>query len=252
MDPNNSSPPFSPAYRRDLVWVVIPTLNEVETLAEIISAVRPYCAEVLVVDGGSSDGTIEVAREGGAIVEIVTQRGKGLALRRALDIVPVPVTVFIDADGSHVPDDIPALAQPIIDGQADMIVGCRWTGGSDELHGDMNKWLRRNGSRLLTLLINVRFGGRMTDIQNGFRALSTPIGRDIGLEEDDFTTEQEMVMKFLGGRFRIWNVPSHEYARRGGEAKLDLGKVWFRFGTVVLRHLFGISGPKMRRDKLKQ
>jgi dolichol-phosphate mannosyltransferase len=235
-----------PGYRREDVWVVIPTLNEVATVAAIVEASRPFCAQVLVVDGGSTDGTIDVAREAGARVEIETQKGKGRALRQALDIVPVSVTVFMDADGSHDACDIPRLAQPVLDGKADMIVGCRWTGGSDELHGDMNKWLRRSGSRVLTTLVNWRFGGHMTDIQNGFRALSTSIGRDIGLKADDFTIEQEMVMKFLAGKYRVWNVPSHEYSRRGGEAKLDLGKVWFRFGVVVLRHLFGLDRPRTR------
>jgi hypothetical protein len=56
-----------------------------------------------------------------------------------------------------------------------------------------------------------------------------------------------MVMKFLGGGFRVVNVPSHEYARQGGQAKLDLGRVWFRFGIVVLRHLFGLSPPHIKR-----
>jgi dolichol-phosphate mannosyltransferase len=157
------------------------------------------------------------------------------------------VTVFIDADGSHDPRDIPTLAWPVLRGEYDLVIGSRWTGGSDELHGDMNKWLRRSGSRVLTTLVNWRFGGRLSDIQNGLRALSTPVGKDIGLVENDFTIEQEMAMKFLAGGFRVTNLPAHEYARRGGEAKLDLGKVWFRFGVVVLRHLLGFSKPKTRR-----
>jgi hypothetical protein len=55
-------------------------------------------------------------------------------------------------------------------------------------------------------------------------------------------------MKFLAGKFRVWNVPSHEYSRRGGQAKLDLGNVWFRFGIVVLRHLFGLDKPRVKRN----
>jgi len=111
----------------------------------------------------------------------------------------------------------------------------------------MNKWLRRNGSRLLTAIVNVRWGGRLSDIQNGFRALRTDIGRRLGLREPGFTIEQEMVMKFLGGGFRVLNVPSHEYARRGGEAKLNLGRVWLRFGLVVLAHAFSLSRPRIQK-----
>ena len=106
-----------------------------------------------------------------------------------------------------------------------MVIGSRWTGGSDELHGDMNKWLRRSGSRLLIMLVNLRFGSCLTDIQNGFRAMDTRIGAGIGLQETSFTIEQEMAMKFLAGGYRVLNVASHEYARQGGEAKLDLGRV---------------------------
>ena len=205
-----------------------------------------YGAVVLVIDGDSSDGTPAIARRAGARVEVYRARGKGRALQRALQIVEAPVTVFIDADGSHHASDIPRLAAPVIEGGADMAVGCRWTGGSDELHGDMNKWLRRAGSRVLTTLVNLRWRADLTDIQNGFRALDTKVGRKIGLRQPDFTTEQEMIMKFLAGGFRVINVPSHEYARQAGEAKLDLGRVWFRFGIVVLKHLLNFERPHLR------
>lgn len=245
MNSPSNSPDLSPL--QSGVCVVIPTLNEAATIAAVIEGVRPFCEEILVIDGGSEDGTIELARDCGARVEVLRQRGKGRALRHALQIVSQPITVFIDADGSHDAKDIPRLVAPLRAGRADMVVGSRWAGGSDELHGDMNKWLRRNGSLLLTTLVNIRFRARLSDIQNGFRALQTQIGRDIGLRENDFTIEQEMVMKFLAGGFRVRNVPAHEYARQGGEAKLDLGRVWFRFGIVVLRHLFGLSRPQIKR-----
>ena len=234
---------------KDQIWVVIPTLNEAATIDAVVRDCLPYGAVVLVIDGGSTDGTPEIARLAGARVEVFRRRGKGRALQRALELVEAPLTVFIDADGSHQANDIPRLTAPVIAGEADMAVGCRWTGGSDELHGDMNKWLRRAGSRVLTMLVNWRFRARLTDIQNGFRALDTNIGRKIGLRQPDFTTEQEMIMKFLAGGFRVVNVPSHEYARQAGQAKLDLGRVWFRFGIVVLKHLFNFERPHLRAKR---
>ena len=238
----------------DDVWAVIPTLNERETLPEVVARTLPHVARVLVVDGASSDGTREWVEEQIAQgvplqLEVVRARGKGRALRRAFKIVPVRWTVPIDADGSHDPGDIPALLAPLRRGEADMVVGSRWTGGSDELHGDMNKWVRRSGSIVLTTLVNWRWGAGLSDIQNGFRALSTSVGRRIGLSSPDFNIEQEMVMKFLAGGFRVVNVPSHEYARQGGSAKLDLGRVWFEFGMVALRHLIGFSRPRLRRKR---
>ena len=237
---------------RTQICVVIPTLNEVATIGAVVESARPFCAEVLVIDGASNDDTIEAARLAGARVEVFAPRGKGRALRRALRLVRQPITVFIDADGSHDASDIPRLVAPLLDRRADMVVGSRWAGGSDELHGDMNKWLRRNGSLLLTTLVNLRFGADLSDIQNGFRAVDTRIARDIGLREIGFTIEQEMVMKFLAGHFRVINVPSHEYARQGGHAKLDLGRVWFHFGIVVLRHLFNLSRPRIRRARARR
>jgi dolichol-phosphate mannosyltransferase len=239
------------SFRADEVCVVIPTLDEAATIADVIAGARPFCAQVLVVDSLSHDGTAEIARQCGAQVLACPARGKGRALLAALREVQLPITVFIDADGSHDPRDIPALVAAIQDGGADMAVASRWEGGSDELHGDMNKWLRRSGSRLLTTIVNFRFGGRLSDIQNGFRALRTEVGRGIGLREPDFTIEQEMVMKFLAGGFRVVNVPSHEYARRGGVAKLDLGRVWFRFGVVVLSHVWSLSRPRLQKKWMK-
>lgn len=229
------------------VWCVIPTLNEAATIAEVVQGALPHCAQVLVIDGGSNDGTVEIAQNAGAHVEVFRKPGKGRALIRALEMVPVPITVFMDADGSHDPNDIPLLAAPVLRDQADMVIGCRWTGGSDELHGDMNKWLRRAGSRVLMTLVNARYGVRLTDMQNGFRAVQTEIANKIGLREAGFTIEQEMMMKFLAGGFRAQNVPSHEYARRGGQAKLQLNRVWLQFGLVVLRHLFNLERPRLRR-----
>ncbi len=234
------------------ICVVIPTLNEATTIGEVVKSARPFCDEVLVIDGASSDGTIEAALAAGARVEVFAPRGKGRALRRALQIVQQPITVFIDADGSHDASDIPQLVAALHNQNATMAIGSRWAGGSDELHGDMNKWLRRNGSLLLTTLVNLRFGADLSDIQNGFRAVDTKVARDIGLQEDGFTIEQEMVMKFLAGNFRVINVPSHEYARQGGRAKLNLGRVWFQFGIVVLRHLFNLSRPRIRQRKPKR
>ncbi len=234
---------------KDRIWVVIPTLNEAATIEAVVRDCLPYGAVVLVVDGGSTDGTADIARASGARVEVYRKPGKGRALQRALQLVEAPVTVFIDADGSHQASDIPRLAAPVVAGECEMAVGCRWTGGSDELHGDINKWLRRAGSRVLTTLVNLRWGARLTDIQNGFRALDTNIGRKIGLRQPDFTTEQEMIMKFLAGGFRVVNVPSHEYARQAGQAKLNLRRVWFRFGIVVLKHLFNFERPHLRKRK---
>src|SRR5207244_87553 len=94
------------------VTVVIPTKNEEGLIAEIIHAARPHAAEVLVVDGHSTDRTREIAAGMGARVVLDAGRGKGEALRRSFSEARHDILVFIDADGSHDPKDIPLLVEP--------------------------------------------------------------------------------------------------------------------------------------------
>ena len=131
------------------ITVVIPTRNEEPTIAEIIEGCRPYADELLVIDGHSTDRTRDIAKEHDARVEFDHGKGKGEALRTALKIAKGDVVVFIDADGSHDPNDSPKLVQPIVEGKADMVVGSRGKGGSDELHGDLAKFMRMIGSDLI-------------------------------------------------------------------------------------------------------
>jgi len=199
---------------RSRVTVVIPTRDEEGLIGEIIDAVRPACDEVLVVDGHSTDRTREIALEHQARVVLDHGKGKGEALRLALDEATGEIVVFIDADGSHEPRDIPALVAPIASGDADMVIASRGRGGSDELHGTVEQFIRYVGSQLITLAINYRWNVRLTDSQNGFRALRRDVGRRLGLTSNLTTIEQEMLMKALKHGFRVAEIASHEYERR--------------------------------------
>jgi dolichol-phosphate mannosyltransferase len=101
------------------VTVVVPTREEEGLVGEIVDAVRPYGDEVLVIDGHSKDRTREIAAAHGARVVLDHGKGKGEALRLALEVATGEVVVFIDADGSHEPRDIPAMVAPILAGQSD-------------------------------------------------------------------------------------------------------------------------------------
>lgn len=220
------------------ISVVIPTKNEEPMLAEIIERCRPYADELLVVDGHSADGTRDVAQSLNVRVVLDHGKGKGDGLREAIKHVAGDVIVFIDADGSHDPSDIPRLLQPILDGQADHVTGSRPRGGSDELHGDLEKFCRMVGSDIITLGINYRFDVRLTDSQNGFRAIRTGVARQLDLKEDLTSIEQEMIIKTLRRGYRMAEVPAHEYARRHGASNIKLSKVWFRYVYSWLKYLF--------------
>ena len=110
------------------VTVVIPAKDEEGLIGEIVDQVKPYADEVLVVDGHSRDRTPDIAAAHGARVIRDRGHGKGDALRLAMDEATCEIVVFIDADGSHDPHDIPRLVAPIRAGDADLVIGSRGKG----------------------------------------------------------------------------------------------------------------------------
>ena len=218
--------------------IIIPAKNEEKNIKEIIARCRKFSDEIIVIDGHSKDKTRDVAKSMGAQVFLDNKKGKGDAIRVGIAKAKNDILVFIDADGSHDADDIPSIIRPILDGKADHVSGSRMKGGSDELHGDLLKFIRMVGSDIITLGINYRFGADLTDSQNGFRAIKRDVARALDLKENITTIEQEMVIKTLKGGYRIQEVPSHEYARKHGSSCIMVRKVWFRYVYSWLKYLF--------------
>lgn len=219
------------------VTVVIPTRDEEGLIGEIIESVRPFADEVLVIDGHSRDRTREIAAERGCRVVLDGGKGKGEALRMSIGEATGDILVFIDADGSHDPRDIPAMVAPIKSGEFDMVIGSRGRGGSDELHGTFEQFIRYIGSQLITLAINYRWNVRLTDSQNGFRAIRRDVAGKLGLTSNLTTIEQEMLMKALKRGFRVSEVPSHEYERKWGKSKVVVWKLWFVYISNFFRNI---------------
>jgi dolichol-phosphate mannosyltransferase len=226
--------------------IVVPARNEEATIADVLNAVREMTDDLLVVDGHSTDATVAVAQQCGARVIQDNGRGKGDAIRVALEAVRHPITVFMDADGSHDPRDIPRLVAPIQADEFDLVMGSRMLGGSDELFGSFSEVIRLTGSLVIALLINYRFGLRLTDYQNGFRAIRTETGRSIGLTSNLPTIEQEMAIKALRYGYRVTEVPAHEYRRKAGTTKINVWRVGHFYVWNVFR---GIVVPRRPAPK---
>jgi glycosyltransferase involved in cell wall biosynthesis len=220
------------------ISVVIAAKQEAPTIAQVIDRTRRYADQVFVVAGRSTDGTAQLAAESGAIVLNDRRGGKGRALRQAIPHLRTPVTVFLDADGSHDPEDIPLLVEPILAGKADHVTASRLRGGSSELHGGFDEFFRLAGSSFITACINWRFNCQLSDSQNGFRAVRTSVLRQLNLHENSTTIEQEMIIKTLRQGWRMAEVPSHEHRRMHGTSHIRVWRSAPRYVFSLVKYLF--------------
>lgn len=220
------------------VCVVIAAQQEAPTIGGVVRRARERAGDVIVVAGASTDGTADIARDCGARVIADSGKGKGEAVRLAVRLVRAPITVFLDADGSHDPEDIPRLVEPILLNRADHVSASRLTGGSSEFHGGFDEFVRLAGSSFITACVNARFGCRLSDSQNGFRAIRTSVLLRLDLRENGTTIEQEMIIKTLRGGWRMAEVPSHEHARKYGGSHIRPWRSAPRYGYSLVKNLF--------------
>jgi len=220
------------------ISAVILAREEEATIERVVAGALPHADEVLVVDGHSRDRTRELAAAAGARVVLDRGRGKGDGYRVGLAEARGEVVVFMDADCSHDPADIPKLAAPILENRLDLVIASRWRGGSDDVRPNLSHFLRDFGGNLLSMIISARFRMEVTDCLNGFRALRRDLGLRLGLTADDFDVEHEMVMKALKQGLRVGEVGSHEYARAGGVSKLPTFAKAHKFFLRLFVELF--------------
>jgi len=223
----------------DKLTIVIPAYNEEKTISEIISRAKVFSGNIIVaLARKSNDNTEKIAQSYG--VKIITDhgKGKGEGIRSAIKHIDNGMIVFVDSDGSHIPEDIPKLVNPIKENRADMVIGSRFLGGSEELHGDFNKFLRMFFSRCIAQIINWRFKTEIMDTQNGFRAIRAETIKELKLNSKHTEIETEMGMKCLKKGKRILEVPSRELKRRYGNSNIILTKHGWRYAWTVLKNLW--------------
>ncbi|AFL96166.1 glycosyl transferase family 2 protein 3 [Thermococcus cleftensis] len=188
------------------ISVVIPAYNEEERIAGVLERIPEFVDEVIVVDDGSSDGTYRVAKRlsemDGRIRAVRLERncGKGCAMKRGVEESTGEIVVFMDADGQHKPEDIARLVEPIVKGEADMVIGARKVEerGKRPLH-------RRLSNILTTRLIRLKLRRHVYDTQSGFRAFRREFLPEI--ESNRYEVETEMLLKAAKMGARIAEVP---------------------------------------------
>src|SRR5580658_683706 len=164
------------------VTLLVPTLNEIDGMKLIMPQVQPgWCDQIIVLDGGSTDGTIECAKGFGYEVVIQEQPGLINAYRQVYPLIRGDVLVTFSPDGNSVPQLIPALTDKMKEGY-DMVIASRYAGGAKS---DDDTPMTAAGNWTFTKLINVLFGGHYTDAMVIYRAYKTKLIEDLGLLEDE-------------------------------------------------------------------
>lgn len=199
------------------IAVVIPVLNEARAIGDVVRAVPAEgVGEIVVVDNGSTDDTAAQAALAGARVVHEPRRGYGAAcLAGARAAGGSEILVFLDGDRSDDPRQLDAIAAPVIQGRADLVIGSRIGGviekGAMPLHG-------RLGNRFIVWLLQRLYGLRITDI-GSFRAIRTEVLFDLKMEQMTYGWPVEMLVKAARKKLRVQSVPI-VYRRRVGRSKV--------------------------------
>ncbi|MEF8781467.1 MAG: S-layer glycoprotein N-glycosyltransferase AglJ [Haloarculaceae archaeon] len=219
----------------DDVCVLVPTYNEAETIGDVVDGFHDEgLTNVLVIDGGSTDGTDEIAREHGARVVQQSGSGKGQAVREALGLIEAPYVLMIDGDATYRPEEADRLLDPLLAGEADHVVGNRFANMES---GAMSR-LNRAGNRIINRAFRYVHGRELTDILSGYRAFTLPSVERFSLSSDGFGIETELSVECVKHGVPTAVVPI-TYRARPEESQTNLRP--FRDGAIILLTLYQMA-----------
>ena len=222
------------------VCIIIPTINEAETIGRVIDEIPSqamqeagYEVEVMVIDGGSTDRTRQIAEERGARVVVEPRRGKGRAMRTALDIPQADFIFMLDGDYTYPPGYIAQMLELLRDTYP-VVIGSRLRGQIEK--GGMSR-LNVIGNHLLTLMANILYGTRISDLCTGYWGLRGEVIPNLNLSADGFDFEAELFSQVAKKGYRIGEVPIY-YRRRQTPPKLSSLRDGLRIGWALITRRF--------------
>lgn len=220
--------------------ILIPVFNEVRTIEQIIDRVRAADSrgldkEIVVVDDASTDGTGDVLKKLQRNTDLKVfahpyNRGKGAALRKALEHATGDIVLIQDADLEYDPVDYPKLLQPILDGRADVVYGSRFLGGT---HRVLLFW-HFAANKLLTFLSNMFCNLNLSDMETGYKVFKRKCVEGLTLNADRFGIEPELTAKLARRRYRFYETDISYSGRDYSEGK----KIGWKDGLAALWFIF--------------
>lgn len=229
------------------VTLLIPTLNEIEGMRQIMPRIKKeWVHQILIVDGGSIDGTMEFAEENG--YQLIIQKNKGLryAYTDALNFIEGDTVITFSPEGNSIPEIIPVLIEKMKQGY-DMVIVSRYMKGARSYDDDL---ITLFGNWLFTNTINLLHGSRYTDAMVMFRAWRKDIFSKLDLDKDEsYIVEEKLFHTKLGvepllsiraakRKLKCLDIPGDEPARIGGERKLKIIKWGLAYMYEVVREVF--------------
>jgi dolichol-phosphate hexosyltransferase len=226
--------------------IIIPTLNEEQTIGELLKGISrthlPISLSPLVIDGGSSDKTVEICRDLG--VRVIRQRGKGKgrAIRQGVESSDADIVVIIDGDGTYSLADLGRLVEPLLSDTADMTVGSRILGKREK--GAISL-LNRVGNKLFNAAINFALKSNVSDSLSGYRIFFRKTFMSFILFSDSFEIEVEMTVEALARGFRVVEVPI-SYTKRKGTSRTKLNPIedGIQIGKTLMFILMNVNPLK--------
>ena len=229
----------TPFYTADIgsVAVLVPCYNEAVTIAKVIDDFRRCLPDaiVYVYDNNSTDGTADIAREHGAAVRHESRQGKGRVVRSMVRDIDADYYIMVDGDDTYPAEAAVELLRPLIDDEADMVVGDRLSNGS---YGDENdRAFHGFGNNLVRWLIKRIYGFKFSDVMTGYRAFNRVFAKTLPVMSQGFEIETELSIHAVDKAWRIAEVPI-DYRDRpeGSESKLST----FSDGFKVLKMIMSL------------
>jgi glycosyltransferase involved in cell wall biosynthesis len=217
------------------ISVIICALNEEQNLSHVLPKVPDWVDELILVDGHSTDRTVEVAKNLRPDIRVLFQlgRGKGDALKHGIKQATGDIIVTIDADGETNPEDIPRFIEPLLNGY-DFAKGSRLLWGRP-LKMPWHRWF---GNRILDITCNFLHDTKYTDVCSGYNAFLKSAFLRLELKRDGFEMEQEMLVKAKKAGLKVVEVEHHDLGRLGSTSKVSTVKQGFTNLLVIMRECF--------------